>query len=284
MVLVRFLKMKLQGIFAPIATPFDHNGNIYEAKLRHNIEKWNRTGLAGYMACGATGEGVMLASDEKRRIWKMVAEVAGSDKLLIAATGMESVRETVCLTNHAATLGYGAAAVAAPCFYKAQVNQLLYFRTVADRSRIPIIIDDRANIKSEAVAALSEHPNIVAVKVIRRVREAQSTFPVLAGSASTLWPSLLAGASGAILPLANAVPYATIAVWEAFRTREEEAGADLQSRIAAAALASTRYGVPGLKHAMDLNGYYGGPPRLPLAVPSPEARAEIEEAFRDLRG
>jgi 4-hydroxy-2-oxoglutarate aldolase len=49
-------------------------------------------------------------------------------------------------------------------------------------------------------------------------------------------------------------------------------------------LVTTRYGIPGLKHAMDLNGYYGGPPRLPLTVPCPEAREEIEEAFRDLKG
>jgi 4-hydroxy-2-oxoglutarate aldolase len=47
---------------------------------------------------------------------------------------------------------------------------------------------------------------------------------------------------------------------------------------------TSKYGVPGLKYAMDLNGYYGGPPRLPLTVATPEARHEIEEAFRDLKG
>ena len=43
-------------------------------------------------------------------------------------------------------------------------------------------------------------------------------------------------------------------------------------------------GVAGLKHAMDLNGYYGGPPRLPFTPVSMEARAEIANAFRDLKG
>jgi 4-hydroxy-2-oxoglutarate aldolase len=47
---------------------------------------------------------------------------------------------------------------------------------------------------------------------------------------------------------------------------------------------TTKYGIPGLKHAMDLNGYYGGPPRLPLTYPSPEAKQEIEQAFTDLKG
>jgi len=60
---------------------------------------------------------------------------------------------------------------------------------------------------------------------------------------------------------------------------------DWQNRIGrAAALVTSKYGVPGLKHAMDLNGYYGGPPRLPLIGPTPEAKREIEEAFRDLKG
>jgi 4-hydroxy-2-oxoglutarate aldolase len=108
---------------------------------------------------------------------------------------------------------------------------------------------------------------------------------VLVGSAPTLWPSLLMGACGAILAYANAAPYSTIAIWEAFRTRDEAAGRDWQNRIArAAALVTVRHGVAGLKYAMDLNGYYGGPPRLPLVPPDPQAKTEIEEAFRDLKG
>jgi 4-hydroxy-2-oxoglutarate aldolase len=93
------------------------------------------------------------------------------------------------------------------------------------------------------------------------------------------------GACGAILAYANAAPYSTIAIWEAFRTRDEAAGLDWQNRIGRpSALVTAKYGVPGLKYAMDLNGYYGGPPRLPLTPPSPEAKQEIEAAFQDLKG
>ena len=94
--------MKLQGIFPPIATPFDHEGNIYASKVRHNVEKWNRTTLSGYVVCGSTGESVMLTTEEKVQLWELVAKHAAPEKLLIAGTGMESVRETVCLTNRAA--------------------------------------------------------------------------------------------------------------------------------------------------------------------------------------
>ena len=294
--------MKLQGIFPPIATPFDHNGDIYPAKVRHNVEKWNRTALAGYVVMGSTGESVMLTADEKYTMWELVAQHAAPEKLLIAGTGMEGVRETVALTNRAAEMGYKAAMVRTPHYYKNLINradaQALYFRAVADQSRIPIVIYNwpqatGVDIPVEAVVALSEHPNVIAIKessgnlekVMQMIREVKHGFQVLVGSASTLWPSLLMGACGAILAYANAAPYSVIAIWEAYRTREEAAGLDWQNRIGrASALVTTKYGIPGLKYAMDLNGYYGGPPRLPLVVPTPEAKKEIEEAFRDLRG
>jgi 4-hydroxy-2-oxoglutarate aldolase len=294
--------MKLQGIFPPIATPFDHNGDIYPAKVRHNVEKWNRTALAGYVVMGSTGESVMLTADEKYTMWELVAKHAAPEKLLIAGTGMEGVRETVALTNRAAEMGYKAAMVRTPHYYKNLVNradaQALYFRAVADQSRIPLIIYNwpqatGVDIPVEAVVALSEHPNVIAIKessgnlekVMQMIREVKHGFQVLVGSAPTLWPSLLMGASGAILAYANAAPYSVIAIWEAWRTREEAAGLDWQNRIGRpSALVTTKYGIPGLKYAMDLNGYYGGPPRLPLVAPTPEAKKEIEEAFRDLKG
>ena len=294
--------MKLQGIFPPSATPFDHNGDIYPVKVRHNVEKWNRTALAGYVVMGSTGESVMLTADEKYTMWELVAKHAAPEKLLIAGTGMEGVRETVALTNRAAEMGYKAAMVRTPHYYKNLINradaQALYFRAVADQSRIPLIIYNwpqatGVDIPVEAVVALSEHPNVIAIKessgnlekVMQMIREVKHGFQVLVGSAPTLWPSLLMGASGAILAYANAAPYSVIAIWEAWRTREEAAGLDWQNRIGrASALVTTKYGIPGLKYAMDLNGYYGGPPRLPLVAPTPEAKKEIEEAFRDLKG
>ena len=214
-----------------------------------------------------------------------MAKHAAPEKLLIAGTGMESVRETVALTNRAAEMGYKAAMVRTPHYYKNLVNradaQVLYYRAVADQSKIPLIIYNwpqatGVDIPVEAVVAISEHPNVIAIKessgslekVMQMIREVKHGFQVLVGSAPTLWPSLLMGACGAILAYANAAPYSVIAIWEAYRTREEAAGLDWQNRIGrASTLVTVKYGIPGLKYAMDLNGYYGGPPRLPLSVP-----------------
>jgi len=294
--------MKLQGIFPPIATPFNHEGEVWKIKVQHNIEKWNLTGLAGYVVCGSTGESVMLTTEEKIQLWEWVAHYAAPEKLLIAGTGVESVRETVDLTNRAAEIGYKVAMVRTPHYYKNLINnaaaQMLYFRAVADQVKIPIFIYNwpqvtGVDIPAEAVAELSHHHNIIAIKessgnlekVMRMIREVKQGFQVLTGSAPTLAPSFAVGCSGAVLAFANAAPYATVSIWEAHRTREPEAALDWQNRISHAAyLVTTKHGVPGLKYAMDLAGYYGGPPRLPLTVPCPAAKKEIEEAFADLRG
>jgi 4-hydroxy-2-oxoglutarate aldolase len=294
--------MKLQGIFPPIATPFDAEGNLYKSKVKHNVEKWNQAALSGYVVCGSTGESVYLTTEEKIQLWEWVAEYTAPGRLLLAGTGMESVRETVALTRRAAGIGYQAAMVRTPHYYKNMLNrgdaQALYFRAVADQSPIPIMIYNwpqatGVDIPAETVAALSEHPNIVAVKessgniekVMQMIRTVKPGFQVLVGSAPTLAPSLAVGAVGAVLAFANAAPYAAIAVWEAHRTREFDAAMDWQRRMSrAAVLVTTTYGIPGLKYAMDLMGFYGGPPRLPLVPPSPAAKLEIEKAFKLLMG
>ncbi|MDQ2948519.1 MAG: dihydrodipicolinate synthase family protein, partial [Acidobacteriota bacterium] len=255
-----------------------------------------------YVVCGSTGESVYLTTEEKLRLWEWVASYAAPEKLLIAGTGVESVKETVALTNQAADLGYKAAMIRTPHYYKALLNnsaaQALYFRAVADQAEIPLIIYNwpqatGIDIPPDAVVELSHHPNIIAIKessgnlekVIQMIREVKPGFQVMVGSAPTLASSLAVGAVGAILAFANVAPYATISIWEAHRTREPQAALEWQTRIGRAAyLVTTKYGVPGLKYAMDLAGYYGGPPRLPLKPLCPTEKREIEDAFQDLRG
>jgi dihydrodipicolinate synthase/N-acetylneuraminate lyase len=177
-------------------------------------------------------------------------------------------------------------------------SQALYFRGLADQSPVPVLIHNAplitgVDLLPEAIGRLAEHPNIAGVietgtpagRVWQLRTDAPKDFVVLAGSEGNVWDSLKAGANGAALALASAAPYTAIALWEAFRTREGDAGLDWQARIAhPSILVTDLYGVPGLKHAMDVNGYYGGPPRLPFVPVSIEARREIEEAFRDLKG
>jgi 4-hydroxy-2-oxoglutarate aldolase len=294
--------MKLQGMFASAATPFDHTGALYRAKVQHNFEKWSRTALSGFIVASLAGEGPLLEPEEKLVVLRLAVASVPEGRLLILDVSNEGVHAAVNLACAAATAGAHAVVSLVPHAYRNLMYgaeaQTLYFRALADRSPVPVIVHNApmttgVDLLPETIAMLSAHPNIGGAMEsgtptgrIRQLRElVPKEFGILAGTESQLLDSLKEGANGAALAFASAAPYATIAVWEAFRTREEEAAVDWQQRIShPSILVTDLYGVPGLKHAMDLNGYYGGPPRLPFCPVSAAAREEIEEAFSDLKG
>jgi 4-hydroxy-2-oxoglutarate aldolase len=294
--------MKLQGILASIATPFDHTGAIYRAKFQHNVEKWRRTSLSGLIVGSLAGEGPLLEAQEKIELLRLAAPHVSSGCLLIADVSTEGVRSASNLARAAAEAGAEAVLSLVPHQYRNMMYgpeaQALFFRSLADQSPVPVIVHNApmvtgVDLLPGTVASLAGHPNVAGILEsgtpacrVHQIRNlVTKDFAILAGTEAQVWDSLKAGANGAALALASAAPYAAIAIWEAFRTREEEAGLDWQSRIAhPSILVTDLYGVPGLKHAMDLNGYYGGPPRLPYVPVSADARREIEEAFHDLKG
>ena len=164
--------MLLHGILPPITTPFYPDGNIYFKKLEHNVERYSRTPVSGIVVLGSTGEAVMLSDQERKDVLKVAREAAAPNKVLVAGTGIESAIETLRLTEYAAELGYDIAMVRTPHYYKKQMlpeNMLAFYRTVADRSPLPVIIYNFPqatgyDIPSEVVIELAEHPNLVGIK------------------------------------------------------------------------------------------------------------------------
>jgi len=165
--------MQLHGIFPPITTPFYPDGKIYFRKLEQNVEQYSRAPVAGIVVQGSTGEAILLSDEERRDVLKCAREAAANDKVLIAGTGIESAIETLRLTEHAAELGYDAAMVRTPHYYKGQMaqpaNMLAFYRFVCDRSPLPVIIYNFPqatgyDIPAEIVIELAEHPNLIGIK------------------------------------------------------------------------------------------------------------------------
>jgi 4-hydroxy-2-oxoglutarate aldolase len=164
--------MLLHGIFPPITTPFYPDGNVYFKKLESNVERYSRTPCAGIVVLGSTGEAILLSDQELRDVLKCAREATAPNKVLVAGTGVESAIETLRLTEYAAELGYDVAMVRTPHYYKKQMqpaNILAFYRTVADRSALPVIIYNFPqatgyDIPSELVIELAEHPNLIGIK------------------------------------------------------------------------------------------------------------------------
>ena len=165
--------MFLHGIFPPITTPFYPDGRIYHRKLEQNVEHYSRTPLAGIVVLGSTGEAILLSDEERREVLKTARAAAANDKVLIAGTGIESAIETLRLCEYAHELGYDVAMVRTPHYYKGQManplNMLSFYRFVADRSPLPVIIYNFPqatgyDIPAEVVIELAEHPNLIGIK------------------------------------------------------------------------------------------------------------------------
>ena len=354
--------MLLHGIFPPITTPFYPDGSLYFKKLEHNVDRYSRSPVAGIVVQGSTGEAILLSDQERRDVLKAARDVATPDKVLIAGTGIESAIETLRLTEYAATLGYDVAMVRTPHYYKGQMakpeNMLAFYRTVADRSPLPVIIYNFPqatgyDIPAEVVIELAEHPNLIGIKessgsiekvqkmveATRHVKRAAAVtevqaavtgrmmqaataassnggemvpvgaiagskpsssavqvvgglktrqkeigFQVLVGAAHKLEPSLQVGAVGAILAFACAAPTACFEIYTAWKENNLPVAREKQERIAEAAVkVVAEMSIPGVKHAMDLNGYYGGPVRLPLLPLTADKKADVERLMAGIK-
>jgi dihydrodipicolinate synthase/N-acetylneuraminate lyase len=164
--------MLIEGIFAAITTPFYSDERVYFRKLEANVARYSRSLLAGMVVLGSTGEASELTDSETRDVLRAAAEAAAAEKVLIAGIGRESVKATVELAEAAAEARYDAVLVRTPTYYAPQMTTetvLTYFRSVADRSPLPVLLYNIPKfvpyaIPVSVVAELAQHPNIIGIK------------------------------------------------------------------------------------------------------------------------
>ncbi len=129
-------------------------------------------------------------------------------------------------------------------------------------------------------------PSSSAVTVVSgiKTRQKEVGFQIVVGLAQKLHPSLEAGAVGGILAFADAAPTACYEIYAAWKEGDAELARLKQERITKATTRiSGEMGIPGLKYGMDLNGYFGGPSRLPLLPLTADLKAEVEQLLADVR-
>ena len=282
--------MDLGGVYPALTTPFAADGEVSLADVKYNIERYNSTGIAGFVVLGSTGESVLLSRREMDDILTTVRDAAGQGKRLIAGTGAESTQDTIERTKRAAELGYHFALVKTPHYYKPAYKPevlIAHYRRVADASPIPVLlysvpIFTGVTLEAPEVGALAEHPNIVGIKEssghVMRVAEIVSACPadfqILTGSAGTMLAGLTVGAKGAILALGSALPEMCVALFDLYRNGEIDKARALQNTLLKASkVIQSEHAIAGIKFVMDQRGYHGGIPRLPL-VPLPEVHKQ----------
>lgn len=290
-------QIRLNGIMPPLTTPFDSEGELDLESLAQNVSRFNATGLAGYVALGSNGETVHLSAGERAQVVKTIKDAAASGMTIIAGINEFSPRAAIESARAAADAGADAALVITPFFYKSLMTHaalLGYFTEVADQSPIPVLIynvpqNTGVIIESATVAALAEHQNIIGMKdsagnmaaISETLRRVPAGFKVMTGNGGILYPSLMMGATGAILAVACAAPRACVDLYDAVKSGDHHRARDLQNRIAPLSqIVTAGLGVAGLKAAMEMAGFIGGVPRAPLAEVSRADKEKIKNVMR----
>lgn len=288
----------LNGIFPPVTTPFNERGDVDYAALSSNISRYNEDGLAGYVALGSNGEVVHLSAEERTRVIETIKRGATSGHTIIAGVSELSTRAAIDAARAAADSGADVVLVVTPYYYKGSMTQdafARHFNDVADHSPLPVLIYNvPANtgvvIDSATIAKLAGHDNIIGVKdsagnmgaISETIRRSPASFKVMVGNGGILFPSLMMGATGAVLAIACAAPRACVELYQAVRAGDHQRGRELQNRIAPLShIVTAGLGVPGLKAAMEMLGLVGGPPRSPLVPVSSSERERIKAVIRE---
>lgn len=291
---------KLRGILLPTVTSFTDTEELDLDALAENIRKWSAAGISGFVLLGSTGERVHLEESECVGTLEVARKEIPSDGAFIAGVGQHSTRGTIAEIAKAVECGADAVLVLTPHYYRAAITQealVSHYTAVADASRVPVLLYSMPaltgiKIEPETIARLSEHQNIIGVKdssndvegFAATVKLCPPEFAVLTGNGTVLLDALRAGATGAILAVGCVVPRMCIEIFDAFNRGDEQRASLLQAKLTPLAAAVTaRFGIGGLKAALDLADYHGGTVRAPLRSPDEAARAEIARLLADAR-
>ena len=288
----------LRGVLLPVTTPFDSDDAFDARALQSNLAKWDKTGVSGYVLLGSTGERVHLSERECLKMIEAARENVSSQFAFIVGAGQQSTQATIAEISRVAQAGADALLVITPHYYRAEMTQaalINHYMAVADASPVPVLLYSvpaftNISLAPETIARLSEHENIVGVKdssgdvlnLAETVRLVPKDFAVLTGNGSSLYPALCVGAKGAILAVALIAPGLAVAIHEAFAAGKHEEARLLQQRLTRLTRAvAGRYGISGLKAALDMLGLAGGKVRAPLSDVSADARTEIAAVLKE---
>ncbi len=287
------MKKKLSGIFAPITTPFV-NEDVSLEHLKANMLKYRNTGLAGFFALGSNGENKSLAEDEKLKVLEVVLHEKAERQLLMAGTGYESTRQTIAFSKKVAEMGADFVSVVTPSYFKKRLTDEAmtgYYIDIADAVSVPVLAYNAPGftgmtLSAKVVEKISQHPNIVGMKdtsagnMSSYLDVCSDDFDILAGTISTLFTAMSLGASGGVVSLANAFPNPCCELYEKFNSGDLVGARQLHFRLFRLNRSvSGSFGVAGVKYAMEVGGYYGGDPRLPLLPLSDDNKKDICNAL-----
>ena len=292
------MEKKLTGVFAPISTPFTHDGQVDYEGLAKNVKRYAAAGLKGYLALGSNGENKSLSNKEKLLVLETIIQNKGADQTVMSGCIFESTAESIEMGLEMCKRGADFLTLLPPCYFKKQMTDdvlLRYFSDVADAVSVPCLVYNApqyaggVGLSPKLIRRCADHPNIVGVKdsstgnmenILFAVKD-KPDFTVVAGSVNNFFAAMTMGGSGGVLSLANSFPEITVELFHLLEEKKYPEAIALNTRLLEINRAiGGAGGVAAVKAAMDMNGLVVGDPRLPLLPLTAEEKEALEAKLK----
>lgn len=290
---------EIGGVVVALATPFDHDGRIDEARLREHVDYVLAGGVHGVVPCGSTGEFVALTTAERKRVVEIVLDQVGGAVAVAPGTGALTTREAIDLTHHAAQHGADSALVVAP-FYETPTREevIEHYGAIADAVDLPLIAYNLPAVTGinfdpafyrELGARTSSYRYVKDTsgnmeQAMSLIYNLGDELKVLIGLDTIILPAFAMGAAGTIWGAPNYLPRECVQLWDDVQAGHLDRAIEGYRAMWNALDFIDREGYAvGTKAAAKLLGVDLGDTRAPYRPFSPQKTAELDALLQPVR-
>lgn len=132
---------KFRGVFCALNAIYDKDDTIDRDKMKQLVKVYKSLGVRGVYACGSTGEGFLLSTEERKQVAAAVKEAAGDDFTVIVHIGCASTKESIELAKHAQSIGADAISAVPSVYYHLPAESVkLHWESIINATDVPFII------------------------------------------------------------------------------------------------------------------------------------------------
>lgn len=286
---------RFTGIWLPIITPF-RDGAVDLAAARPLVDHYLAAGIHGLVVCGTTGEAATLSSEEKLQWLDAVLEAVEGRCPVVMGTGGNDTTASIKALAPLNARPLAGVLVAAPYYSRpSQEGIRAHITAIADATPHNVMLYNvpyrsGVNMDFETIRALSEHPNILAIKEssggnINQLMDIirGTALQVLGGEDHLIFTTLSLGGHGAISAAAHLRPAWFVAMYDATQRGDWTRARELSYRLLP--LVRVLFAEPNpavIKAALAQEGRISNELRLPMLPASTQACAEVNAVLKTL--
>lgn len=221
------MKVTWQGVYPAITTKFTKDDQLDLDAFDNNLEAQIKAGIDGIILGGSLGEASSLQADEKEILLKHAIQTVNGKIPVILNIAEQTTADAVQQAENAEKWGADGIMILPPMRYKATDDEtVLYFKTVAAATRLPIMIynnpiDYGINVSPSMFEELVAHDNIQAIKessrdvtnITKLINRFGGRYKVLSGVDTLALENMIMGADGWVAGLCCAFPEETVALY-----------------------------------------------------------------------